>query len=343
MKVEPKIIVDRDVSLLEALQLLETTGEGILLFRDAGQVVVGILTDPDIRRLLIKGVELSAPAREHMKREFISWVEGEHDENPITFIRHKRIRHLPVLDRDRRLVDLVSLDHYEFDGLPNPVVLMAGGLGTRLRPYTEKCPKPLLELNGKPILERILERFLESGFNNFYISVNFLGEMIEEEFGDGSKWGCKIEYLREKEKLGTAGALSLLPERPELPVVVANGDVLTNVDLRHLVDYHNRHEADATMCVRTYEVQVPFGVVDVADGRINTIVEKPVENYYVNAGIYCLSPTALDRIQPAERLDMPTLFDRIKADDGPVFAFPIHEEWMDVGRKKDLESARQKF
>lgn len=336
------IIVKTPISLIQALKLLDGTGEGVLLFCE-GDRLLGILTDPDLRRLLIKGVSLSEEARQHINRNFLSWTKGKQEGNPMAYIRHKRIRHLPVLSPEGQFLDLVTLDRHEFDGLPNPVVLMAGGLGTRLRPYTENCPKPLLELNGRPILERILGSFMESGFEDFYISVNYRGEMIEEKFGDGSKMGCRIRYLREKEKLGTAGALSLLPERPKTPFIVANGDVLTNVDLRHLLDYHSNHEATATMCVRTYEIQVPFGVVDATDGKINTIVEKPVENYYVNAGIYCLNPDVLDLLVEVNRLDMPELFDRIKEQGGANYAFPIHEEWMDVGRKEDLETARKKF
>jgi dTDP-glucose pyrophosphorylase/CBS domain-containing protein len=340
---DPQILVDGEITLLEAFKLLESSGEGILLFCNEKKIVEGILTDPDMRRLIIKGIELSSMARDHMNRNFVSWMEGEHKENPISYIRRREIHHLPVLDSNRRFVELISLDRYEFDKQTNPVVLMAGGLGTRLRPFTEKCPKPLLELNGKPILEHIIERFLESGFVNFFISVNFLGEMIEEKFGDGSKWGCNITYLKEKEKLGTAGALALLPNRPDNPIIVANGDVLTNVDLRNLLDYHSRHEADATMCVRSYEVQIPFGVVDIADGQIRTIVEKPIEKYYINAGIYCLNSGILDFIQNGESLDMPILIDRIKAGNGSVFGFPIHEDWIDVGRKEDLETARKAF
>ncbi|MDA7512452.1 nucleotidyltransferase family protein [Verrucomicrobia bacterium] len=339
----PGIIVDGEITLLEAFQYLENSGGGILLFSNTEKVIEGILTDPDMRRLIIKGIELSSMARDHMNRNFVSWVKSEHEENPISFMRRREIHHLPLLDSKRRFVDLISLDRYKFDKQTNPVVLMAGGLGTRLRPFTEKCPKPLLELNGKPILEHILERFLESGFVNFFISVNFLGEMIEERFGDGSKWGCNITYLREKEKLGTAGALALLPNSLDNPIIVANGDVMTNVDLRNLLDYHKRHEAVATMCVRSYEVQIPFGVVEIADGQVSTIVEKPIKKYYVNAGIYCLNSGIFDLIQHGESLDMPILIDRIKAAKGSVFGFPIHEDWIDVGRKEDLERAKKAF
>jgi dTDP-glucose pyrophosphorylase len=337
-----EIIVENPITLIQAIELLERTGEGVILFC-VDKRLVGILTDPDIRRLIIKGVKVTSFALDHLNRNFVSWVEGEHEENPINFLRRRYIHHLPIVDKEGHLVDLISLDRYEFDKQTNPVVLMAGGLGTRLRPFTEKCPKPLLELNGKPILEHIIERFLESGFINFYISVNFLGEMIEEKFGDGSQWGCNINYLREKEKLGTAGALSLLPHRPDNPILVANGDVLTNVNFRNLLDYHNRNDAEATMCIRSYEVQIPFGVVDIEDGKINSILEKPIKKYYVNAGIYCLNSSILDHIQNGERLDMPMLIERAKKGNGSVFGFPIHENWIDVGRKEDLETARKTF
>jgi NDP-sugar pyrophosphorylase family protein len=259
-------------------------------------------------------------------------------------MRQRRLHQIPVLDATWRVVGLEVLDDLlKPQPKTNPVVLMAGGLGSRLRPLTDECPKPLLRVGTKPILETILEAFIEHGFNRFYVSVNYKAEMIEAYFGDGSRWGATIEYLREKERLGTAGALSLLPEPPVEPVFVMNGDLLTRLNFAHLLDFHTAHGSVATMCVREYEMQVPYGVIKTRSHRILDIHEKPTERYLVNAGVYVLQPDALALIPRDRSFDMPDLFKRLMDRGGDTAVFPIREYWMDIGQMDDFHRANGHF
>jgi NDP-sugar pyrophosphorylase family protein len=225
----------------------------------------------------------------------------------------------------------------------NTVVVMAGGLGTRLDPLTKDLPKPLLKVGSKPILETILSNFRGYGFAEFFLSVNYKAEMVKSYFGDGTRWGIRIRYLEESVPLGTAGSLSLLPERPTLPLVVMNGDLVTQVNFQHMLDFHREHAAVATMGVREYDMQVPFGVVRLEESRIVAIEEKPVHRFFVNAGIYVLEPDALDYVPRGEYFDMTTLFERLAKEGMPTSAFPIREYWLDVGRPDDLERAQIEY
>ena len=218
---------------------------------------------------------------------------------------------------------------------------MAGGFGTRLRPLTESCPKPMLKLGDKPILELIMLRFIHAGFHRFYISTHYLPEMIREYFGDGSKWNVNIRYVHEETPLGTGGALGLLPEDlPALPLILINGDVLTNVDFERVLEFHNKHNAAATMCVRDYEYQVPFGVINGEGNKIISMVEKPVQRFFVNAGIYVISPQIWRSVTQNNRIDMPTLLEQFISRQANVMMFPIHEYWLDIGRVEDYHRAQ---
>jgi NDP-sugar pyrophosphorylase family protein len=225
----------------------------------------------------------------------------------------------------------------------NWVVLMAGGLGTRLAPLTDNCPKPLLKVGNKPILETIIENFISHGFKRFYLSVNYKAEMIEEYFGDGSRWGAEIRYLREDKKMGTAGALGLIPEPLTQPFLVMNGDLLTKVNFSQLLNFHQEQNAHATMCVREYDFQVPYGVVSVDKHRIKSIEEKPVHRFFVNAGIYVLDPEAVSLIPADMPYDMTSLFEQMTANEREVIAFPVREYWLDIGHRDDFERAAGDF
>jgi NDP-sugar pyrophosphorylase family protein len=220
---------------------------------------------------------------------------------------------------------------------------MAGGMGQRLRPLTEDCPKPLLSVGGRPLLETILLQFREHGFQRFFISVNYRADMVEGHFGDGDALGVTVNYLREDAPLGTAGALGALPDAPREPVFVMNGDVLTRVDFSGMLSFHREHKAAATMAVRGFEMQVPYGVVNVEDQRITAIEEKPVHRFFVNAGIYVLEPDVVAAIPKGEHLDMPALFTRLHAQGRTTAAFPVHEYWMDIGRKQDFDQANTDY
>jgi len=252
----------------------------------------------------------------------------------------KQLRQIPILDDHGRVI---SVEFYDFialsSQLDNWVVLMAGGLGTRLQPLTDDCPKPLLEVGGRPILQTILESCIKHGFNRFYLSVSYKAKMVEDYFGNGSRWGVDIRYIREDKRMGTAGALSLLPERPTKPFLVMNGDLLTKVNFKQLLDFHLEHCAQATMCVRDYDFQVPYGVVKIQQHRLVDIEEKPAQKFFVNAGIYVLEPEVLDMIPKDEFYDMPSLFMKLVALHHETIVFPIREYWLDIGNKVDFEQA----
>jgi NDP-sugar pyrophosphorylase family protein len=227
--------------------------------------------------------------------------------------------------------------------LTNTVVLMVGGRGKRLRPLTETCPKPMLRIGGKPILETTIETLRDSGFRHFVLSINYLAEQIERYFGDGSRYGIRINYIRESEPLGTAGALRHLAPVPTCPFVVMNGDILTRLNYVHLLLYHQQSQASATMCVREFDQQVPFGVVELDGKSISRIKEKPKARYFVNSGIYVLEPTTLEYVPDGGPFDMPELFNVLREQRKATIAYPIREYWMDIGRPDDFLQAEREF
>ncbi|MGK0255267.1 MAG: NDP-sugar pyrophosphorylase family protein, partial [Mariniflexile sp.] len=221
----------------------------------------------------------------------------------------------------------------------NPVFIMAGGFGTRLKPLTDNCPKPMLNIGDKPILETVILKFIKHGFSNFYISTHYLPDVITDYFGDGSDWGVKIEYVFEESPLGTGGALGLLPKDiPQLPLIMVNGDVLTDIDFNRLLAFHIEMNGIATMCVREYEYQVPFGVVESDGSSLSSMVEKPVYHYRVNAGMYVVEPSLFNLVSINEKIDMPTLLE--KHLDKNVHLFTFHDYWLDIGRKEEFERAQ---
>jgi len=259
----------------------------------------------------------------------------------LQLMQANRIHQLPIVDADRSVVGLHILDDLMMpQQRPNLVVIMAGGQGSRLRPYTENCPKPLLPIAGKPMLEHVVERARAAGFYRFVFTIHYLGNMIEQYFGDGSRWQIQIEYVREDSPLGTAGAIGLLRPRPELPFVVSNGDVLTDIHYGELLAFHCRHGATATMAVRQHEWQHPFGVVRTNGVNIVGLEEKPIARSYINAGIYVLQPSALSSLEDGQHCDMPTLFNRLRDRSERTIVYPMHEPWLDVGRPDDYATAQ---
>jgi NDP-sugar pyrophosphorylase family protein len=262
----------------------------------------------------------------------------------LELLRRHGLRHLPLVAADGRLLGLESdVEIYEGAERENWIVLMAGGLGQRLRPLTEDVPKPLLPVGNRPLLEISIDRFIVQGFRKFFISVNYRAELVEAHFGDGGQLGAEIRYLREDRPLGTAGAIGLLPERPSKPFVVMNGDLLTTVQFDRLIEFHEQHEADMTLCVRRYSHQVPYGVAEIRDDRVISITEKPNQECFISGGIYVLSPALFDRLTPHRHLDMPDLIRELIEGGRRVTAFPVTEYWIDIGRIEDLERARQEI
>jgi len=343
-----KVTVHIDTTIREAINLLDKSALQIVLVIDEEGKLLGTITDGDIRRGLLSGVNLDSPVKQIY---YVSPLTASIDDLPEELhqlMKTKYIKQMPVLDHDGKVVRLELLSRIlKEPKIKSPVLLMAGGLGSRLSPLTDNCPKPLLKVGGKPLLETILENFIKDGFEEFYISINYKGEMIEEHFGDGSAWGVSINYLRETSRLGTAGCLSLLPERPEVPFLVMNGDLLTKVNFKKLLEFHNNNHtlnhAPATMCVREYNLQIPYGVVIKEGNRLKGLDEKPVQRFFVNAGIYVFEPEVLDLIPSNEMFDMTHLFDKLFANKQNPVIFQIREYWMDIGQRKDFETAEGEY
>ncbi len=339
-----KTIVSPTTPILEAMRLIDDSSMQISLVVDAEDRLVGVITDGDIRRGIIKGISLDQPVNLIMNRQFTSLgLDASHAEI-LNLMKFNEVRHIPIVDDHGRLMDLQVLeDLIQPVSRDNWVVLMAGGLGSRLRPLTDECPKPLLNIKDKPILEIILENFIEYGFHRFFIAVNYKSEMIEANFGNGERWGVTIDYLREERRLGTAGALGLLPERPQLPLIIMNGDLLTKINFQHLLDFHQTHKAHALMCIREYNFKIPYGVITIDEHRLKKIDEKPIQRFFVNAGIYVLEPGVLELIPKNKYFDMTTLFELIISQGYETAVFPIREYWMDIGQPADLERANGEF
>lgn len=341
-----KALVPPKASLLDTMKAISEGNRQLSMVVDSENRLLGTVTDGDIRRAILKNIDVSnTPVSEIMNKTPHIAKLSDTDEIILNVMRTSHVRGLPVLDDFGRVVSLVHQDDLlqpknRFD---NWVVIMAGGLGKRLRPLTEETPKPLLPVGSKPLLETIIENFLSYNFDRFYISVNYKGHLIQNHFGDGSRWNAEFVYLEEKTRLGTAGALHLIKERPKKPVIVMNGDLLTRVNFEFLLDFHMQEGAVATMCVREYDFQVPYGVVAIENHRIQSIDEKPVQRFFVNAGIYVLNPELFDLIPVNEYFDMTTLFERCIAEGMETTVFPIKEYWMDVGRMVDLERAQTEF
>ena len=338
------LVVDPDTSIETTIRAIDETACQFLLVVNADGALTGTVTDGDIRRGIIKSIPLTAPVSKIMQTApKIAHPDDDRD-RLLEIMATYSVRQLPIVDSNRHIVGLILKDEIEAPAArDNWVVLMAGGLGQRLRPLTETTPKPLLKIGQKPLLETILESFLDYNFRKFFISVNYRSEQLKEYFGDGSKWGVEIRYLEETEKLGTAGALGLMEERPENPFIVMNADLLTKVNFFSLLDFHDEQKSDATMCVREYDIEVPYGVVSIEDNHIVDIEEKPVNKFFVNAGIYVLNPSILEMIGKNSHLDMTSLFSDVLERKYSTSAFPIREYWLDIGRIEDFDKATRDF
>ncbi len=338
------ILLRKNSSIKEALEIIDRGAMRIAIVLDEDEKVVGTLTDGDIRRGLLNGLALDSTIEGLYFKEPTLANINDSKELIIQKAIRKQIYQIPIVDDEGRVVKIEELSNLlKTNAKSNRVILMAGGLGTRLHPLTQDVPKPLLKVGGKPILETIIENFAKYGFVNITISVNYKAEMIQEYFGDGATLGVNIEYIEESKRLGTAGALSLIQERPQEPFFVMNADLLTNVNFEHLLDFHMMERSVATMCVREYDYQVPYGVIKTDGSKIVSIKEKPVHKFFINAGIYVLSPQVFEYIVKNEFYDMPTLFNSIVEDKLKSISFPIHEYWLDIGRISDFERAQNEY
>lgn len=325
----------------DALQLIDSESLRIALVVDDQFRLLGVVTDGDVRRGLLKNLSINSPVYMVMNTKPLTAKLGTARKELVKFMEKEQLLAIPLMDGNK-VAGLETLQRVgQHSKYQNPVFIMAGGFGMRLRPLTDNCPKPMLKVGDKPILEIVLNSFVNAGFVNFYISTHYLPEMIHDYFGDGSKWNVKINYVHEEEPLGTGGALGLLPsDIPDLPLILINGDVLTNVDFERVLEFHNKHDAAATMCVRDYEYQVPFGVIQGEGNKVTSMVEKPVQRFFVNAGIYIVSPKIRSLVRQNFRIDMPTLLEQSISQHKNVLMFPIHEYWLDIGRIEDYNRAQ---
>lgn len=340
MKPIEEYCVSPSDNLRQVIETIDQAAAQIALVVDNEGRLVGTVTDGDIRRAILRGKSLDTRIDEAMHRGFKALNSGASEKEALSLMKQHGLHQIPAIDSQGRVTRLFLLeDLLKPKHFPNPVVIMAGGLGNRLGKLTSDCPKPMLKIQGKPILEIILKQCIDSGFRRFHFAVNYLKDQIKDHFGNGSAWRVQIDYLEENRPLGTAGALSLLTTRPESPLLVINGDVLTRIDYTRLIRFNEENNASATVCVREHTTEIPYGVVHLNDTKLLAFEEKPSLTHYVNAGIYLIEPCLIDLIPPNTHFDMPQLLEIALQRNHRISAFPVHEYWLDIGLPETLQQA----
>jgi len=340
------ILIDPTTSILQTIKVIDDEGLRAALVVDSEKKLVGMVTDGDIRRCILKNISLTEPISNVMNTN--PTVASMHEcRDQILFkLRSLNLYHIPIIDNNRHIVGFETLDSLlSLVHKDNLVFVMAGGMGKRLHPLTEDCPKPLLKIGNKPVLEILLDNFIKCGFRQFCFAVNYKSEMIKDYFQNGTRWNVNIDYLEEDKRLGTAGALGLLNEPPKEAFFVVNADVVTTIDFQCLLEYHKESKVDATLCIREHEQMIPYGVVqrDEHTHHLLNIVEKPIRQFFVSAGIYILEPTLLTMLSPNTFCDMPDLLTHCVKKSHRVATFPIREYWLDIGRHEDLQKAHHDY
>jgi dTDP-glucose pyrophosphorylase len=339
-----RAVLDYNSKIRDAIRVLNDSSMKIVLVAKAGNVLVGTISDGDIRRGLLKGIELEDSIREIVNLNPVVVPPKISRDDVVKIMLENEVFQIPVIDENRVLKGLHLIDDSFFDNsLDNLFVIMAGGMGTRLLPKTRDLPKPMLQISGRPILEHIILRAKSQGFRRFVIAVHYLSNVIEEYFGDGSLLGVEIDYLRERVPLGTAGGLSLLQSSLNDAFIVTNGDVITDIRYRDLLDFHGKNDAFVTMSVQLNEWQNPFGVVKTDGIYMVGYEEKPILRSLINAGVYVLNPEALAFIDKETPTNMPSLFESIREKGHKILVYPIHEKWTDIGRHEDFDRAAEEF
>lgn len=344
MKSIQNIKLSMGSTIRDALKIIDSGSMQITLVVGEDDRLIGTLTDGDIRRGLLNNLSLDDSIESIVFKTPTVAKIGDTKEDILKLAIAKKLHQIPIVDDSGRVVGIKEIEELIKPKIKaNKVLLMVGGLGSRLHPLTENTPKPMLKVGNKPILQTIVEKFAEYGFVDIIMCVNYKSHVIQDYFGNGNAFGVNIEYVEEGQRMGTAGALSLLKEIPTEPFFVMNGDLLTNVNFEHLLDYHCLQNAVATMCVREYDFQVPYGVVHVDGSRILSIQEKPIHKFFVSAGIYILSPETISKIPQNEFYDMPTLFEKLINLGENTVSFPIREYWLDIGRIEEYERANSEY
>jgi dTDP-glucose pyrophosphorylase len=327
-------------TLMDGFRAIENSQMGIALVIDNEEKLYGTLTDGDIRRRLLKGDTLNSPLKHAVLRNCVAVSPNRDRSSVLDLMKARNINQIPIVDSENTVVGIHLLHEIIGSSVRNNwAVVMAGGKGTRLRPITENLPKPMIKVAGKPILEHIILHLLSYGIRTIYIAINYLGEVIKDYFSDGHKFGCSISYLQEKEFLGTGGALSLLPEPPKDPIIVMNGDLITQVNIDQMINFHKKNDYVATLGVKPYYHQVPYGCIHSIDNEVVSIIEKPISEHIVNTGIYLLNPEVLELVDN-RFFPITELFEECLKTKKPIGAFKINDDWIDIGQHGELKKAR---
>ena len=333
-----KTLLLENSTIRKVIKNLEKSALQIVLVIDKKKNLVGTITDGDIRRGLLNGLNISNPIKKLINKKPLIGSSTMSANTMNQIMQTNKINQLPIIDKSKKIVGLYFWDAIKYSiTQKSQVIIMAGGKGKRMMPHTKTCPKPLLPVGGKPILEHILLKARSEGFNNFIISINYLGEMIEDYFGNGSKWGVKIKYLKENMPLGTIGALSLIKNQPNFPFIVCNGDIISDIKYTDLLDFHIKNKAFGTVAVKPYEIKNPYGVVKIDGNQIVDIEEKPIIKSHVNTGVYVFSPKIINEIKKNKYLDMNILIQKLLGKMKKIIAYPAYEPWLDIGKPKDLK------
>lgn len=340
------VFIQLNSTIRDAAMIIGRSGVGIALLVDEERHLTGTVTDGDIRRAILDGADLDAPLTTLRKyhggthwEPTVASIDTERSEL-LQLMQAKSVRHMPLLDDAGRVVDLVTLEELLPDqALPVQAVIMAGGYGKRLRPHTKETPKPMLSVGGRPLMEWMIEQLRKAGIRQINVTTCYKRGRIAGYFGDGSRFGVKLNYVDEDHPLGTAGALGLL-ERSNQPLLVVNGDIFTQISFQAMLNYHREHEADLTVAVRKYDLKVPYGVIEGSGAFVRELVEKPSHSFFVNAGIYLLEPSVCHYVPNNQRFDMTDLIQRLLDEKRPVASFPMVEYWVDIGEPADYERAQ---
>lgn len=337
------VVLTPQSDIRDAMRTLDETALRIAIVCDENNKLLGTVTDGDIRRGLLKNSDMQDSVSAVMNQSPRTVTPSHTRQQRIEIMDQYDLLALPIVDDKNHLVGLETLHQVlKPKKRDNPIFIMAGGFGTRLRPLTDNCPKPMLRVGDKPMLEHLINQFRVLGFHDFYISTHYMPEVIQEHFGDGNQWDISITYIHEDTPLGTGGALGLLPKNlPQLPLIMMNGDVLTKIDFTELLEHHKSLNLDATMCVRELEYKISYGVVESEGGLITNMVEKPTYRYHINTGIYVLSPECVASVQHNTKIDLPTLLKQRMDKSKKVGIYTTHEYWLDIGQMADYQKAQQ--
>ena len=335
-------IVDRNATILECMRVSDRTGLRTALICDADRRLLGLVTDGDVRRFLLRGGSLDGPAWDAATQDFTAVGPNEPPSNVLRILVDRGVPCVPALDEAGRLVRLHTFRSLARGrAVGSWAIVMAGGRGERLGELTTGMPKPMLPVDGRPLLEHVVAHLVEHGVRRVFLSISYLGTMIEDHFADGSALGCRIEYLRETTPLGSGGPLALLPETPTEPLVVMNGDLLTRINVTRMLAFHRQGGFSASLAVREHVVDVPFGVVRASEGRVEALEEKPKLSYDVNAGIYVLEPALLARVPQGRPFPITELWQGCLDDGLLLGAYSMQEDWIDIGRPEQYAAASE--